>query len=175
MYRVHLTEAQRIELERRTRTLGLPPRTRDRLEMVRLAGAGLNIPRVAALLGRSEQRVRYWLKRFLAGGFDALTDQPHLGQRSQLTPSLLAALRTEVAKGERTWTTRQLAAWLAAEHDVRLSRQQLGTLLRRAGFSYRRSERHLRHKQDPALVAEKRTALVALERGALPGAGTWHI
>ncbi len=166
LYRVHLTEEQRDELQRRTRAPGVMPRPRDRLEMVRLADSGMSIPRIAQVLRISEQRVRYWIKRFLQGGFDALPDQPHLGQASQLTPALLAALRAELEKQERTWTAPQLAEWLAEHHGLCLSPHHLGTLLRRAGLSYRRTERSLRYKQDPEQVATKRAALQELEKGA---------
>jgi len=47
-----------------------------------------------------------------------------------------------------------------------------GFLLRRAGLSYKRTERSLQHKQDPAAVQEKRAALAALEKGAPPGGWT---
>lgn len=172
MYRVHLTDDQRTELQRRTRAAGLKARTRDRLEMVRLADAGMSIPQVARVLRISEVRVRHWIKRFLAEGFEALPDQPHLGQPSQLTPALLAALRTEIDKRDRAWTAPQLAAWLAEHHGVSFSPHHLGALLRRAGLSYRRTERTLQHKQDPELVAAKRAALEALEKRGKPAAWT---
>jgi len=89
LYRVRLTEAQRAELQRRTRDVKLLPRTRDRLEMVRLADAAWSIPRIAVHLHQSEKRVRYWVKGFLTGGFGGLPDQPHVGQMSQLTPGLV--------------------------------------------------------------------------------------
>jgi len=75
LYRVRLTEAQRVELQRRAR---------DRLEMVRLSAAGCSIPKIAIHLRVSEKRGRYWIKQLLAGGFDALPDQPHVGQQSRM-------------------------------------------------------------------------------------------
>ena len=80
MYRVCLTEEQRAELKQRTRSVAVKPRTRDRLEMVRLSAAGWSIPKIARHLQLSEQQVRFWIKRFLAAGFDALPDQPHVGR-----------------------------------------------------------------------------------------------
>jgi transposase len=126
----------------------------------------MSIPRIAQVLRISEQRVRYWIKRFIQAGFAALPDQPHLGQASQLTPALVAALRAELDREERTWTAPQLVEWLAEHHGLRLSPHHLGTLLRRAGLSYRRTERSLRHKQDPEQVKQKRAALQELEKGA---------
>ena len=174
LYRVHLTEEQREELQRRTRAADIKPRTRDRLEMIRLADAGWRAPQIAAHFRLTPRRVRFWLKRFLEADFDALSDQPHPGQQSQLTPELIAALRAEVEKGERTWTSGQLAEWLAEQHGLRLSPHHLAALLRRAGFTYRRTERSLQHKQDPQQVEQQRAALQELEKGAMPGAWTWH-
>jgi transposase len=172
LYRVHLTEAEHAELQRRTRQPGVMPRTRDRLEMVRLADAGFSIPQIARLLAISEARVRFWIKRFLEGSFDALPDQPHVGQTSRLTPELLAAVRQELDRTDRTWTTRQLAAWLAETHGVSFSRDHLGVLLRRAALSCRRTERDLGHKQDPEQVASFRADLETLEKGEMPVAWT---
>lgn len=170
MYRVHLTEEQREELKRRTRDAEIKPRTRDRLELIRLLDAGWSIPRASKHLRMSPRRARHWVRRYLEGGFDALPDQPHLGRTSQLTPRLLELVREELAKGGRTWTARQIAAWLEAEHEVRLSRDHLGSLLRRAKLSPRRTELDLGHKQDPAEVAERTADLQTLEKGATPGA-----
>jgi transposase len=173
LYCVHLTEEQRTELQRRTRDPKILPRTRDRLEMVRLSDAGFSIPRIARLLSFHEATVRCWIKRFLAEGFDGLPDQPHVGQTSQLTPVLLNALREELSRTARTWTAGQLADWLATHHGLRLTPDHLGFLLRRTGLSYKRTERSLKHKQDPAAVQQKREALQELEKGARPGAWTF--
>jgi transposase len=168
LYRVHLTEAQRTELHQRTRAPQLMPRTRDRLEMVRLSDARWSIPKIASHLRLSEKRVRYWIKRFLAGGFDALPDQPHVGQPSRLTPALVAALQQEVEQSQRTWTAQQLADWLAEQHGLRLTANHLARRLKRARFSYKRTERGLQHKQDLEKVAERQADLETAEKGAKP-------
>jgi len=67
MYRIHLIAEQQEELRCLVRQMGLAPRTRERLEMVRLADAGWSIPRIARYLGQHEQTVRAWIKAFLAG------------------------------------------------------------------------------------------------------------
>lgn len=168
MYRVHLTEEQRDELQRRTRSPQVQPRTRDRLEMVRLSDAGWSVPQIARHLRLSEKRVRYWVKQFLAGGFAALPDQPHLGQQSRLTPALIAALPQEVDQSPRSWTAGQLSDWLAERHGLRLTPNHLGRLLKRARFSYKRTERGVQHKQDPQQVAERQADLETLEKGETP-------
>ena len=165
MHRVELSPEQAEELVHRTRAADIKPRTRDRLEMVRLCAAGYRVPVIARLLRISPNRVRHWLRRYRAGGFDALRDQPHLGRPGSLTPAHLQALREEFARANRTWTAGQVAAWLAEHHGVRLHPDHLATLLKRAGLSYKRTERSLKHKQDPAVVAAAASQLAELEKG----------
>ena len=167
MYRIHLSEEQRLELRRLARSRKTAPRTRDRLEMVRLSDAGLSVPRIAGHLGICGQRVRYWVKRFLEGGFDELPDAPHLGQESALRPGILESVRQELRKSERTWTAQQIADWVAEQHGVRRSADRVSRMLRRARFSYKRTHRHLKHKQKPEEVAAKKEELAALEKGGI--------
>ena len=169
MYRIALTDAQRQELRQRTRQKGLAPSTRDRLEMVRLSDAGWSVPKIARHLGQHEQTVRAWIKAFLDGGFDALPNKPRGGKASALTAAMLEAIRTEVAKGERTWTAAQLADWVAEHHGVRLSTDRLRVHLRRAKISWQRTSRTLKHKQDPDEVAERQAVLEELEKKGLLG------
>jgi transposase len=164
MYRVCLTEEQRQELQRRAHAKGVMPRTRDRLEMVRLADAGWRVPQIARHLQMSEKRVRHWLQAFLTGGFDALPDQPHPGQPSSLTPPIREAIRQEITNEERTWTAAQLGEWIAAQFGVCLSVPHLRRMLRRFKLKYKRTGRRVDHKQPPEEVAEKKKALATLEK-----------
>jgi transposase len=169
MYRITLSPAQRHELQQRTRQRDLAPSTRDRLEMVRLSDAGWSVPRVARHLGLHEQTVRAWIKAFLAGGFDALPNQPRGGKQSALTPTMLEAVRTEVARGDRTWTAAQVADWVAEHHGLRLSTSRLRVHLTRAKITWQRTSRSLKHKQDPVEVAQRQAVLDELEKKGQPG------
>ncbi len=164
MYRILLTPEQRRDLHQRTRQAGLAPSTRDRLEMVRLADAGWSVPKIARHLGQHEQTVRTWIRAFLAGGFAALPDKPRGGGHSALTPTILDAVRGEVAKGHRTWTAGQLRDWVAEHHGVRLSPGRMRVHLKRARLSYQRTSRSLTHKQAPQQVAECTATLEGLEK-----------
>ncbi len=168
MYRITLTDEQRQELRQRTREVGLAPSTRDRLEMVRLSDAGWSVPTIARHLGQHEQTVRAWIKAFLVGGFAALPNKPRGGQESALTPAMLAAVRSEIATGTRTWTAAQLADWVAEHHGVRLSTDRLRVHLRRAKISWQRTSRTLKHKQDPTEVAERQAVLDDLKKKGTP-------
>jgi transposase len=167
VYRVHLTEEQQEELKRRARAPDVMPRTRDRLEMVRLADAGWSIPKIARHLDISEVRVRYWVKRFLVDGFDALPDASHPGQQSALTPAILASVHAAIRGSRRTWTAKQVADWVAEHHGVRRTPEHLAKRLRRARLSYKRTSRSLKHKQNLEQVEQARSDLGQLEKGGI--------
>jgi transposase len=164
VYRVQLSDPEREELQRRTHAPGVRPRTRDRLEMVRLAAAGWSVPRIARHLGLSEKCVRRWLRAFGAAGFEALGDRPPVGRTSRLTPAIQAAVRDEFAKGERTWTAQQVVEWLGERFEVAVSVSHLRRLLRCWKLSYKRTGRSVKHKQKPEEVAVKKPELEALEK-----------
>lgn len=164
MYRVALTDAQRDELRRLTHGPAVKPRTRDRLEMVRLSDAGWSSPQIAQHLGLCEATVRAWIKAFLANGFDALPDRPHPGQQSSLTPTIREALQKEIGKQERIWTAPQLADWIAKLFGVRVTPSHLRRFLRRWKLSYRRTGRSVKHKQKSEEVDAKKAELAELEK-----------
>ena len=148
MLRIHLSPAQRDELRTRTRQPGLAPRTRDRLEMLRLADAGWRVPRIARHLGYHEQTTRKYLQAFLAEGFDRLPDRPRPGRPARVTAAHLDALERLLDDTERTWTVPQLVAWLDRAHQVRVHPDHLRRLLHRRRFRWKRTKRSLHHKQD---------------------------
>src|SRR5512147_686008 len=71
MIRIMLDDATRDEL-RTPRRADLPPKVRDRIEMVDLSDAGWSAPRIARHLGYHPQTVRDLLCAFLARGTAAL-------------------------------------------------------------------------------------------------------
>lgn len=164
MYRVQLSDEERQELQRQTHAAGVRPRTRDRLEMVRLADAGWSVPRIARHLGMSEKSVRRWVRAFGAAGFEALGDRPPAGRPSRLSAAIREAVRHEFAKEERTWTAPQVVEWLGERFEVAVSVSHLRRLLRRWKLSYKRTGRSVKHKQKPEEVAVKKPELAALEK-----------
>jgi transposase len=164
MYRVHLTDAQHQELNRRAHEPGVKSRTRDRLEMVRLSAAGWSIPQIAVHLGICEKRVRFWIKAFLDRGFDALPDRPHPGQQSSLTPAMEEAIRKELRRTAQSWSAPQIADWLAEQYGVRLTPEYLAERLKRARIAYKRAGRSLKHKQNPTAVADKQAEMAEHEK-----------
>ena len=147
MIRIALTAAQHDELRARTRDAGITPRTRDRLEMIRLADAGWTIPRIARHLGCHEQTVRKSVKAFLADGVEALPDRPRPGRPPTVTAAHLDALEALLDTGGRTWTTPQLGAWLAQEYGVRVHPDHLSRLLHTRRFGWKRTVTSVAHKR----------------------------
>lgn len=169
MYKLNLTTEQKREHDRLSELRDLAPCVRDRLEMIRLSHCGWSIPRIASRLEQHEQTVRYWIKAFLAGGFDALEDKPHGGKVSELTPEILANVIEYVRTSQRTWTAAQIADWTAEHHQVRISPGRMRVHLRRAELSYKRTSRSLKHKQKVEEVAAKEVSLETLKKGAMLG------
>ncbi len=135
--------------------------------MVRLSDAGWSVPTIARLLGQHEQTVRAWIKAFVAGGFDALPNKPRGGKQSALTPAMLEAVRAEVGAGTRTWTAAQLAEALRDE-GIALSTRQTRKYLVAMGARWRRVQRTVRHKQDPAAVEHAERVLGSLKKRPPP-------
>lgn len=169
MYRVHLTEQQHQELHKRAHQKNSAPRTRDRLEMVRLSDMGWSIPKIAAHLRQHPQTVRYWIKAFLDRGFEALSDKPHTGKKSAITQDILTTVKAWLTQGDRTWNARQIAQEVSARYGICRSVQQWRRLLVGQHLTYKRTKRSLRHKQNPTEVETKRADLDILKRGPIAG------
>lgn len=166
VYRVKLTEEERKELRRLKRDPKTKPRTRERLEMIRLSDEGKTLPEIAGIVEPSEQRVRKWVKAFLAARtFAVLEDRPHPGRASSLTAEVMAALRAEIEKAERTWSARQAAEWLEERHGLKLSEEQVRRRLKQEGIVWKRTSKSLKHKQKPEQVADRKADLETLEKG----------
>src|SRR5215217_2331596 len=111
MIRTRLDDATRDELQALRRKT-LPPKVRDRIEMLLLSDAGWSSPRIAEHLGYCGQTVRDALRGFLARGIEALYPfrsgpEPDVAHRDRVADEL----RRLLAEGP-TWTSRQLAGAL---------------------------------------------------------------
>ena len=156
MIHLILTEDQGRELERRLRQHDASPVPAIRLEMIRLAGQDWRIPQIARHLGCHEQTVRKFVKAFREQGFAGLVDRPRPGRQRRLTDEHLTVLEALIDQTERTWTTPQLAAWLAQEQGVRVHPDYLSQVLHRRRFAWKRTKRSVAHKRkDPDLYDAK--------------------
>lgn len=168
MIRVELTEAERAAVQALRRDRALAPAERDRVEMVLLSDAEWSPPRIAQHVGCCAATVRTALRRFRARGPAGL-------RRGRPGPPKDAARRAQVAAAldrlldqDRTWTAAQLAqAW--REEGIALSARQTRKHLRGMGARWRRAQRTVRHKQDPAAVERAARVLTSLKKKRPPG------
>jgi putative transposase len=167
MIRITMDDATRDELRALRRT-NLPPKVRDRIEMVTLSDAGWSAPRIAEHLGYHAQTVRDLLRAFLARGIAALYPfRSGPAPDTERFDQVAAALR-ELLQEPRTWTSRQLGGALA-ERGIGLGPRQIRRHLKRMGARYRRTAQTLKHKQDPAKAERAGRVLDNLEARAAAG------
>jgi putative transposase len=167
MIRIHLEDSTREGLQAMRRK-ALPPKVRDRIEMLTLAHAGWSAPRIAAHLGYCGQAVRDTLKDFLNRGAEALYPRrtgpaPDTPRRDRVAEELGRS-----PAEDRTWTGGQLSEALAAR-GIDLGPRQVRSHLRRMKAGYRRTARTLEHKQDPAKAQRAGKVLANLKAKAAAG------
>ena len=163
MIGVSLPPAQRAEVEGLRRDVTLSPSERDRVEMVLLSAVGWSPPRIARHLGYHPATVRTVLVGFGEAGPASLRRRPpgpppDATRRAQVETALARLLDQD-----RTWTSGQLAAALAAD-GILLSARQTRRYLQGMGARWRRTARTLRHKQDLRKVERAKSALASLKK-----------
>jgi transposase len=166
MIRIHLDESTRSELQA-MRTTGLPPKARNRLEMVLLSDAGWSAPRIARHLRCHPHTSRAALKDFQARGTDALFPGKPGPAPDEARRRHVGGLLRDLLGQERTWSSAQLSDALVG-HGVRLSARQVRRHLRGLRAGYRRTAATVRHKQNPAKVARAKVVLEGLKKKRAP-------
>lgn len=163
-----ITVEQQAAVEALLRQRDLPPRQRERLEMVKAAWLGADLAAIAQWCGRTPRTVRRWLAAFREGGVAALAGAPIPGRPPKADAGYLAALATAVETPPRTlglpfdgWTSDRLSAYLAEQLGVRIVPGWLRVLLHRERFACGRPKHTLDHLQDPEEVAACEEALQA--------------
>src|SRR5215207_7358355 len=141
---VTLDPDAQAELERRYHTTR-DAQTRTRYQMVLLNAQGHTPPQIAQLVRCSADTVRRVLKRYLAGGADAVPHRPHPGQ----PPHYPAGWEQELVRvadldprsvgvDSALWTCRLLADYLAGVTGHRAGIETVRIALHRAGWVCKR-------------------------------------
>ena len=93
-----------------------------------------------------------------------LLRQPGSGRPRCVTPEYEAKLLAVVEKEPRSlglpfsnWTAANMAEYMAEQTGIVISPRQVERYLKLHGWRLRRPVRTVKHKQDPDLVAEKKT------------------
>jgi len=58
--------------------------------------------------------------------------------------------------------------WLKEQHGLTVNRSWLCEVMNQNGMSYKRTTRHVRHKQNPEQVQERKRDLDTLKKGQVP-------
>ena len=151
------------------RRKALPPKVRDRIEMVTLSDAGWSAPRIAAHLGYCGQTVRDLLRDFLARGTEALYPfrtgpGPRRRRVATGSPRSCGGCSPRTAPGPAGSSAEALA-----ERGIALGPRQVRRHLKRIEAGYRRTASTLKHKQDPAKAERAGRVLANLKAKAAAG------
>ena len=142
--RVRLDPGAQAELERRYQT-SRDAETRTRYQMVLLNAQGHTPPQIARLVRCSPDTVRRVLKRYLAGGPDAVPHRPHPGQPPHYPPAWEQELVRVAEEDPRSlgvdsalWSCRLLADYLAEVTGHHAGIETVRIALHRAGWVCKR-------------------------------------
>ena len=157
-----LTAEETRAIDRLAHSRTDPARAVERARIVWEAHRGARVPAIARALGITEATVRLWLKRFDAGGVDALADAPRSGRPPVYDATEVGAvIEASLTKPDElglpfgSWTLDRLTAYLHEEKGLAIGRSRVATLLQAEGLRWRQQETWFGERPDPAF-AEKR-------------------
>jgi len=111
--RIELDDAERAELEARTRRRKIARADAMRAEIVLLAARGMTNLAIATRLGITRPTVSTWRKRFAASRLDGLLDEPRPGAPRKIGDDKIADVVTttleQLPVGATHWSTRSMA------------------------------------------------------------------
>jgi len=129
--RVALSSEEDRTLQELRTASGVPQRTKDRAEALRLSHRGWTPHQIGEYLGWQVATARTALHRWQQAGLYGLWDRPRSGRPPQCSTAVMTALTQHIANEERTVNSRQLVEHLAEVHDIHLSRGHLRRLLKK--------------------------------------------
>ena len=164
-------EAQRLVKIART--------TKDRVRLRRAGMAlasmqGRSVPQVAVMFAAKEQTVRELIKTFNDRGFAALDPKARRGSMPRIGPPVRELIaRTAKCDPARlgcpftVWSLAKLRDYLA-EHHVRVSRETIRLVLRKAGISFQNTKTW-KHSTDPEFAAKLQRILALYDQAPPDG------
>lgn len=164
MNRVHTLSGEEIQaledLHRKTDDADV----RSRCDMILWSNEGLSPPQIAQRVRFSHDTVARYIKRYEDEGLTGLFTKSRSGRKRRVTSEYETKLLEVVAQIPRSlglpfsnWTTAKLAEYMAQQTGISISSRQVENYLKAHNWRLRRPVRTVKHKQDPALVAEKKT------------------
>lgn len=123
-------EQDRMLLELR-KVDGVPQRTKDRAQVIRLSSMGWKVKKIAAFLHWQETTVRTAIHRWIAHGLEGLWDKKRTGRKRTWQPEDIEYLEQCLETQQRTYNSKQLAKKLSLEPQVNLSPDLVRQLLKK--------------------------------------------
>src|SRR5258706_2511078 len=168
MLHVHLSEAQRRELEAVSRQA--TGRVALRAHMVLLSDRGYSVPEIATIYACGVDVVRTWLHRYTPHGVAGLQDHPRSGRPPQdrLAGLIIDAQASQSPRCsghvQACWSVALLRAFLARRFRLILSRASVRRALHRMGWRW--ALPRLAPTAEPDPPAEGKAAAPAHATGA---------
>ena len=129
--------------------------SRTRYQMLLLAQQDYKVLQIARIVLRSEDTVARVLKRFLAGGLDAVARRTPPGRERRVTPAWEAELLRvieldphEVGQETANWTTEVLAEYLGKHTGIQVTEETVRVYLHAHGYVCKRPTWTLRRKAE---------------------------
>ena len=174
--------AERADVEKLAHSRKAEARLVERAAVVWRCLQGQPTGAIAAELKLDRRTVHQWLRRFDAGGLDALEDAPRSGRPATYSPEqraevVAAALHQpqELKLPFGCWSLTRLSTYLNEHKHIAIKRSRVGEILLQEGLRWRKEETWFgTERVDPDFAKKKgdhRTALhraAGKQRGALP-------
>jgi transposase len=150
-----LTVEERGELERRVASPTTAQRDVKRAMVVLHAADGIASRQISATVGMHESHVANWRRRFAQEGLAGLEERKHTGRPRRLGHderlAMAAAATAEKSPDDPVamWTLDELVDVLADNHDIVVSRSQLGKILATMDIDLRKVRGWLNRRDDP--------------------------
>jgi len=157
-----LTNEERIQLEKLSRSATESHRLVGRARLILLAYQGVPVRHIASKLDRSVPAVYLRIRRFGEEGIAGLQDKPGKGRKPTYTEAecgqMIALARTDPDKLGLSfghWTLDRLVDYLHNNDQIGVSRAQLARTLQAEGLRWYQEKTYFTERPDPQFV-EKR-------------------
>jgi transposase len=164
MNQVHPLTADEVQELHHLHRQTIDANVRSRCDMILWSNEGLSPPEIAQRVRFSHDTVSRYIARYEAEGISGLLTRSRSGRPHKVTAEYEALLLDLVAQKPRevgmpfsNWTTANLADELAQRTGIEISPRQVENYLKCHDWRLRRPVHTVKHKQDAALVDEKKS------------------
>jgi transposase len=132
--RVFLTPKEDEKLWLMAKEPNLKPRTRVRIEIIRLSHGGWKVEKIASYQKCSAATVRRTLHRWKLEKVEGLEDKARLGRKQKWQEEDLQEVEQKLTDEPRSYSSRQLREFLKETKNIELSERQIRRILKKKLF-----------------------------------------